>query len=86
MAMGYRLKTLLGVVAREGFLLAIMGYVPAYAAGQGLYALVRSSTKLPVAMDIHRSMLILFLILVMCMGSALIAMRRLVDADPAEIF
>lgn len=86
LAMGYRLNTLMGVVAREGVFLAVMGYVPAYAAGQGLYALVRSSTKLPVAMDLPRAMLVFSLILVMCMGSALMAMRRLVDADPAEIF
>ncbi|WP_320676649.1 ABC transporter permease DevC [Prochlorococcus sp. MIT 1300] len=86
MAMGYQLKTLLGVVAREGVLLAIMGYVPAYAAGQGLYALVRSSTKLPVAMDFSRATLVFLLILIMCMCSAMLAMRRLIDADPAEIF
>ena len=86
MAMGYRWKTLLGVVAREGIFLAVMGYVPAYAAGQALYALVRSSTKLPVAMDLPRAVLVFSLILAMCMGSAVLAMRRLVDADPAEIF
>lgn len=86
MAMGYRLKTLLGVVAREGIFLAVMGYLPAYAAGQALYALVRSSTKLPVAMDLTRAVLVFSLILAMCMGSAVLAMRRLVDADPAEIF
>ena len=86
MAMGYQLKTLFGVVAREGILLAVMGYIPAYMAGQVLYALVRSSTKLPVAMDPQRAFLVFALILVMCMGSAFVAMRRLVDADPAEIF
>ncbi len=86
MAMGYKLKTLFGVVAREGFLLAFMGYLPAYVSAQGLYSLVRSSTKLPVAMDPQRALLVFFLILFMCMVSASIAMRRLVDADPAEIF
>ncbi len=86
MAMGYQLKTLLGVVAREGIILSIMGYVPAYLAAQVLYALVRGSTKLPVAMDPQRAFLVFILILVMCMGSAVAAMRRLVDADPAEIF
>ncbi|ABX08945.1 ABC transporter permease DevC [Prochlorococcus marinus] len=86
MAMGYRLKTLLGVVAREGMLLAVMGYVPAYISGQCLYALVRTSTKLPVAMDSQRALTVFILILLMCMSSAMLAMRRLVDADPAEIF
>ena len=82
MAMGYRLSHLLGVVVREGFYLAAMGYVPAYMAGQGLYWFVRDATKLPVSMDLSRALTVL----VMCMLSAFLAMRRLVDADPAEIF
>ncbi|MDA0716680.1 MAG: ABC transporter permease DevC [Cyanobacteria bacterium] len=86
MAMGYRLPTLLGVVAREGILLAVFGYLPAYAAGQGLYLLVRNATQLPVSMNPTRAITVFILILVMCMGSATLAMRRLGDADPAEIF
>ncbi len=86
MAMGYRLKSLLFVVAREGFLLALFGYIPAYISGQILYAVIRDSTKLPISMDVSKSVLIFVLILIMCMGSAGIAMRKLVDADPAEIF
>lgn len=86
MAMGYRLINLLGVVAREGLLLAVLGYLPAWVAGQGLYALVRHGTKLPVYMNNERSLLVFVLILAMCMGSAAMAMRKLADADPAEIF
>ena len=86
MAMGYRLSQLLGVVVREGFYLAALGYVPAYLAGQGLYWFVRDATKLPVSMDLSRALTVLVMILVMCMLSSLLAMRRLVDADPAEIF
>ena len=86
MAMGYRLKSLFFVVAREGFILSIFGYLPAYFSGQALYSLIRNSTKLPISMDANKSILIFILILFMCMGSAGIAMRKLVDADPAEIF
>ncbi len=86
LAMGYRLKSLFFVVAREGFLLALFGYLPAYLSGQVLYALVRNATRLPIEMDANKSILIFALILFMCMGSAGIAMRKLVDADPAEIF
>jgi putative ABC transport system permease protein len=86
MAMGYSLLTLLGVVAREGLLLAIFGYVPAYLAGQVLYAAIHAATKLPVAMAGDRSMTVFLMILVMCMGSAAMAMRKLGDADPADIF
>ncbi len=86
MAMGYRLSHLLGVVVREGFYLAAMGYVPAYLAGQGLYWFVRDATKLPVGMALSRALTVLVMILVMCMLSSFLAMRRLIDADPAEIF
>jgi len=86
MAMGYKLPSLLGVVAREGLLLAAFGYLPAYAAGQGLYLMVRSATQLPVFMDTSRAVTVFTMILVMCMASAGLAMRRLADADPAEIF
>lgn len=86
MAMGYGLASLLGVVAREGLLLALLGYLPAYAIAQGLYALIRDSTQLPVLMDPQRAGLVFLLILSMCLFSALLAMRRLADADPADIF
>ncbi len=86
MAMGYSLLTLLGVVAREGLLLAIFGYVPAYVAGQVLYSVIHAATKLPVSMAGDRAMTVFLMILVMCMGSAAMAMRKLGDADPADIF
>ena len=68
LAMGYPLGSLVAVVAREGLLLALFGYGPAFLAGSALYGLVFA------------------LILVMCMGSASLAIRKLFDADPAEIF
>jgi putative ABC transport system permease protein len=37
-------------------------------------------------MDTQRSLLVFSLIVTMCMASAALAMRRLADADPAEIF
>ena len=86
MAMGYKLNSLLGVVVREGLLLALFGYLPAYAAGQGLYLLVRNATQLPVEMNTVRAVSVFSMILIMCMLSAGLAMKRLVDADPAEIF
>ena len=86
MAMGYRLAGLLGVVAREALILAALGYLPAYVTAELLYSLVRSGTRMPVVMDPQRALLVFSLILVMCLGSAAVAMRRLADADPAEIF
>ena len=67
-------------------MLALFGYLPAYFSGQILYSVIRKSTKLPIVMDSEKTILIFLLVLVMCMGSAGVAMRKLVDADPAEIF
>ena len=86
MAMGYPLSQLLAVVVREGFYLAIMGYLPAYLAGDGLYWLVRDATRLPVSMNPERAILVLVMIFSMCLASSMLAMRKLADADPAEIF
>ena len=70
LAMGYKLNSLFFVVAREGFLLALFGYLPAYFSGQILYSIIRQSTKLPIIMDADKTILIFILVLVMCMGSA----------------
>ncbi len=86
MAMGYSLVSLLGVVAREGFLLALFGYFPAYGVSTLLYTVIQSATKLPVMMVPDRAINVFIMILVMCMASAALAMRKLGDADPAEIF
>ena len=67
-------------------MLAAFGYLLAYAARQGLYLRVRNATQLPVFMDTTRAVTVFTMILVMCMASAGLAMRRLADADPAEIF
>ena len=69
LAMGYRLKSLFFVVAREGFLLALLGYLPAYFSGQVLYSVIRKSTKLPIIMDADKTILIFVLVLLMCMLS-----------------
>ena len=47
---------------------------------------MRDATRLPVGMNAIRATTVFLMILVMCMLSSLLAMRRLVDADPAEIF
>ncbi len=86
MAMGYPLGQLLAVVIREGFYLALMGYLPAYLAGEGLYWLVRDATRLPVLMTPERAVTVLVMIFSMCLASSVLAMRKLADADPAEIF
>jgi putative ABC transport system permease protein len=85
-AMGYTDTYLLGVVLQEALLLAVLGYIPAFALAVLLYDLTASATLLPIAMTFNRAMLVLGLTVSMCFISGAIAVRRLRAADPADIF
>ena len=67
-------------------MLALFGYLPAFLVSQLLYGAIQNATRLPVMMVFDRAIMVFAMILIMCMGSAALAMRRLGDADPAEIF
>jgi len=85
-AMGYTNRYLSGVVLMEASFLGIAGFVPGVAICARLFALARSATMLPMAVEPVRASEVLALTLVMCWGSALIAMRKLRSADPADVF
>jgi putative ABC transport system permease protein len=85
-AMGYTDTYLLGVVLQEALLLAVLGYIPAFALAVLLYDLTANATLLPIAMTFSRAMLVLGLTVSMCFISGAIAVRRLRAADPADIF
>ncbi|MBL1179154.1 ABC transporter permease DevC [Pantanalinema sp. GBBB05] len=85
-AMGYRNLYLLSVVFQEAFILAIMGYIPGLLFSTGLYNLTRNATSLPIYMTTQRSLMVFCLTVIMCMMSGAIAVRRVQDADPADIF
>lgn len=85
-AMGYRNSYLLSVVFQEALILSIMGYVPGYLMAQVLYNLTRNATSLPIAMTLQRGITVLCLSIAMCVISGAIAVRKVQDADPADIF
>lgn len=85
-AMGYRNFYLLSVVFQEAFILSIMGYIPGLLFSTGLYNLTRNATSLPIFMTAQRSLMVFCLTVIMCMVSGAIAVRRVQDADPADIF
>lgn len=67
-------------------ILAALGFVPGLAIAWGLYELTRSATLLPLFMVVDRSLLVLGLTFGMCLLSGMVAVRKLRDADPADIF
>jgi putative ABC transport system permease protein len=85
-AMGYSNRFLSNVVLQEAAILAALGYVPGLAITLGLYRLTADATRLPLELDAGRALAVLVLTLAMCGGAALIALRKVRAADPAEVF
>jgi putative ABC transport system permease protein len=85
-AMGYTDFYLIKVILQEALILAILGYIPSLAFTFCLYDLTKSATLLPIEMNLIRLLVVLFLTVIMCSFSGLIAINKLRSADPAEIF
>lgn len=85
-AMGYKSSYLLIVVFQEAIILALLGYLPGFTLGLGMYQLTKGATALPIVMNLTRAITVLMMTIVMCCLSGAIAMRKLQAADPADIF
>jgi len=85
-AMGYPNRFLSNVVLQEACILAVLGFVPGILVCLGLYRITATATRLPVEMTSERALGVLVLTLGMCGVSALIALRKVRSADPAEMF
>jgi putative ABC transport system permease protein len=85
-AMGYKNLYLLNVVFQEALILAVLGYIPGLLLSVGLYTLTRNATALPIAMTLDRAILVLILTVIMCVLSGALAVRKVQQADPADIF
>jgi putative ABC transport system permease protein len=67
-------------------LIVIAGFIPAAAAALGLYSVIRQQTLLPVMMSEMRLLSVFAAALGMAVISALLAVRVLRRADPADVF
>ena len=85
-AMGYSDNYFVVVVLQEAIILAIFGYIPGVAISSAVYALAAWGTNLPVIMTLGRAIVVLILTLAMCCFSGTLALRKLKEADPADIF
>ena len=85
-AMGYANAYLGRVVLGAALILAVGGFLPGLLISTLLYDLVGSSTFLPLEMDLPRAAGVFGLIFAMCAAAGLLAMRKLRDADPADMF
>jgi len=85
-AMGYPNRFLAGVVIQQSVLLALVGYLPSLLISWGLYKFVGGRSGLPMMMTWQIMATVLVLAVVMCMLSGMAALRKLFQADPAELF
>lgn len=85
-AMGYENFYFYSLVFQEALLLAILGYIPGIVCSLFLYKITRAATMLPILMTLPRALTVLGLTIFMCTVSGAIAMRKLQEADPADIF
>jgi putative ABC transport system permease protein len=85
-AIGYADGFLQQVVLQESLILSLLGYLPGAVLAGLLYAVTVKATNLPMRLTFERGVLILALTVVMCGFSGLLAMRKLRQADPADVF
>jgi putative ABC transport system permease protein len=85
-AMGYRQQFFLGIVFEEALILAVLGFIPGFAVATALLAGMKKATTLPLAMTTEMAAMVFVGTLVACSISGAIATRRLVAADPADLF
>ncbi|MBN3886752.1 MAG: ABC transporter permease DevC [Nostoc sp.] len=85
-AIGYKDSFFSGVVFQAAMILATLGFLPGVLIAWGLYELTRTATLLPMFMQLDKNLLVLVLTFVMCFISGSIAIRKLREADPADIF
>ena len=85
-AIGFANGYLRRVVLSAALILAVLGFLPGLALSTFLYDVVGKGTFLPLVMDASRAGGVFLLIFAMCGLAGLLAMRKLGDANPADMF
>ncbi|MEM8865476.1 MAG: FtsX-like permease family protein [Planctomycetota bacterium] len=85
-AMGYGADYFTRLIVTEGLWLAIMGFVPGALVSWALYIWLGEKTGLQMDMTLGVLGLVLASTVVMCVISGLLAVRKLLNADPANLF
>jgi putative ABC transport system permease protein len=85
-AMGYSNAWLFRRVVEQAIYLALLGYVVGVAVSLLAFRLVHAATGLPMLFRPTTAAFVLLLTVLMCILSGAFAARRLVAADPAQLF
>ena len=74
------------VVLQQSIILAILAFLPATFASLVLYSLLSGITNIAIVMTSSMVIKVGLLMLTVCSISAIIATRKLREADPASVF
>ncbi len=85
-AMGYRNSYFVSFVLLESVYLSVLSFIPGVLASYALYAVLAHSTGLLMVLNFSRAATVFLLALAMCIASGCLAMRKVLAADPAELF
>lgn len=85
-AMGYSHSFFLGIVLEEALILGILGFVPGVIVGTTILKGMALATTLPLQMTFSMAIAVFVGTVIACTLSGAIATRRLVGADPADLF
>ena len=85
-AVGYRFGYLFRVVVWQALFLAVGGFVGGLLISLVLYRVTAEAAQLPVGMTGERVAIVFALTTAMCVGSGLVAVRKVQTADPADLF
>ena len=85
-AMGYTPGYFVRLITTEAVLLSLVGFLPGVAVSQLLYSGLASRTGLLLQMTPGSITFVYALTVAMCVASGLLAVRKLLSADPASLF
>lgn len=85
-AMGYGNWYIIKSVLQQSLFYGLIGFFPAWILAVLLYRLAAEITLLPLQMTVGMTLASLGLTVVMCLISGAIVVRRVMQADPAELF
>lgn len=85
-AIGYHNRDLVLMVMRKAFYLGAMGSVVGFVCSAGLYSALHAYSRTRMDLTASRTLVVLVSTIAMCLISAGIAIRKVVETDPAEVF
>jgi putative ABC transport system permease protein len=85
-AMGYTTRYFIRLIVVEALLLSLIGFIPGTLVSLLLYTKLASMTGLQMLMTFECLAQVLVTTVVMCIASGLLAVRKLLSADPASLF